>query len=96
MKGYDTIQLLQQAGFPLLLDFKDIESCTGISEKTLKNWHTLGKLPFKSRKYGGSRKAHIQDVVHWMETGEGCIKKSRGRPTASEAFLKRKQSEKKL
>lgn len=93
MKNYDTLQLLIETGYPILLSFRDIEKCSGVSEKTFKNWQTKGELPFLARKYGGTRRAHIQDVVYWMETGESYRKKTPGRPTASQTYRQKKQSE---
>jgi len=74
-------------GMPIMLSFRDLERCTGVSEKTFKNWLTRGRLPFPAQLYGGMRRVHIRDVAKWIdEGGIGKPKRKRGRPTATEKY----------
>lgn len=88
MKQQTTIDLLLAQNFPLLMSFDDIAKAAGIKTKTLINWQHLGTLPIPTRKYGGARKARLQDVAAWIDQGGGGRPIRRGRPTATEAYRK--------
>jgi hypothetical protein len=85
-----TLEILAQR-YPMFVDLDQLAEIINVKPRTVRKWHSLGKLPFEARKINGTVRISLENVVNYFVAGGEIKKRGRGRPRKEETVARQIQ-----
>lgn len=77
MSTYD----LLAKDFPCLVNIEQLQSITGVKDRTFRHWLQKDRMPIPVVRLGGAIRFRLLDVANWIDGGQETASRRRpGRP----------------